>query len=78
MKTIKTSYMGKKATLTTYNMDGKPTGLRITALQFDGEENVELRMIDGDGRKDGFKELRSIASLPQVDVTRTVAEWSGK
>ena len=75
-KVTKTSYMGKKATLTTHHMDGRSSGLRIVALQFDGDANVKLRMVKGDGRKAGFQELRVIESLPQSDVAKTVKEWA--
>lgn len=56
-KVRRASWVGRDGEYVAFHLDKKSTGLRVSAIRWaDGE--AEVRLIEGDGRKDGFKTHR--------------------
>ena len=72
---FKGTWLGKPGESTTYHLDSKVHGLRVTVLALEGAPTL-VELIEGDGRYGGdqFKRIRS-AQVSADLVESTVAEF---
>ncbi|VWC49276.1 hypothetical protein BLA13014_07577 [Burkholderia aenigmatica] len=54
--TQRVTYLNRPATCCEYLLQSSATGLRVVTRQFDGDTDVEVRLIYGDGRTPQFRE----------------------
>lgn len=73
---FKGTWMGRKGTSTCHHLDKKLTGLRVTVQKWEDNDEVEVELINGDGRRFGFVVLNSMtvpASIAEAVVADMVA-----
>lgn len=67
-------YFNRPATCREYLLQSSDTGLRVVTRQFDGDTEVEVRLIYGDGRTPQFREYLS-AKVASGLEDATVADF---
>lgn len=63
-RTTNNTWGGRPATLVEYHLDKSRLGLRITTFQFEGENDVEVKLVKGDGRRPNFVERAHLVVTP--------------
>ncbi|WP_247391811.1 hypothetical protein [Ralstonia pseudosolanacearum] len=68
------TYLNRPATCCEYLLESNGTGLRVITLQYDGDTEVEVRLIHGDGRTPEFREYLKTKVVSELEEA-TVAEY---
>jgi hypothetical protein len=65
------TWLGRKGTSTAYHLDRSQTGKRVVAHNWDGEDTVEVRAIEGSfwrGMKPGREFSREVVPASEVEA----------
>ena len=71
------TYSNRPATCCEYLLQSSGTGLRVVTRQFDGDTEVEVRLVYGDGRTPQFREYlttKVASELEEATVTEYIAK----
>lgn len=68
------TYCNRPATCCEYLLQSSDTGLRVVTRQLDGDTEVEVRLIYGDGRSPEFREYLTTKVASELEEA-TVADY---
>jgi len=73
--TVKSTWLGRKGTSTTYRTSRSTTGLRVEVMVWaDAPQVAEVRLIEGDGRTADFTQ-HCTATVPAEQAAGLAVEW---
>ena len=69
-RSYKGTWGGRKAVESLHHLDKRPLGLRVHVMVWDDSNDVDVKLIKGDGRRDDF-EVRAhlVVTRPEVEAT---------